>query len=165
MRVICQLIATFVFLFLLSVNAFSYDQLITNINDLQSIEKVDMVDVKQKQKLIINKLKINLKYKFNENKIFISKIIIGQWFSPPHTSITFYKNNYFDRVNHDTKQIEKGFWKITDDGLIISYDNKNWVLKKIDYFILMFNKDDNNYFFSLKVKNDPMFGLIIDDFK
>jgi hypothetical protein len=150
-----SVIVIFIFLTFFSTCKASEHGIISNYNE---IKKIDMSNLEVKLSYIVNKLEINKKYFFSDNKQFFKYVIIGNWHNPPHSVYHFDKDNTFIMKNNNTNQIIQGKWRFSPKGLELNSKGK-WEEKKITYCI--FEKGEGVNSFSI-LSNDNMFLLNID---
>jgi hypothetical protein len=118
--------------------------IIKDEKDVVEIQKVNMIKIKEKLNYLINKLEINKKYYFKDQRKFLEYIIIGTWCNPPRAAY-FFKNTKEFIMTTEYEKIT-GKWRFSSDGLELESNGK--IKKaKILYFIL--EKGEYGYSFSI----------------
>jgi hypothetical protein len=155
------IICSFLFTTLCNVNYLAGEPSLKDKKDFAEIQKIDMANLKDKMNYLIKKLKVNKKYYFKDQKIFLEHIIIGRWANPPHVNYEFLNDHvYFMNIYSMGKTI-KGNWKINSDELELSSNGSIKKVKIISFCLNLDPEEKNRYYFGIEL-SDPVFLLTLD---
>jgi hypothetical protein len=118
--------------------------IIKDDKDVVEIQKVNMISIKEKLNYLINKLEINKKYYYKDQKKFLDYIIIGKWHNPPRAAYLFKNTKEFIMVTEDEKITGK--WRFSSDGLELESNGK---IKKAEILYCILEKGEYGYSFSI----------------
>lgn len=142
-----------------------YDSIIQTQNQLEVISKINMYNRIEKISFIKKNIEIGKKYKYEDGRIFLKYIIIGDWINPPYEKIFFYKNHKYLLKDISTNYKEEGFWDIKDGKLILGKNKSKRNSYIIDYFVLEYDEDSTFKFsFNIVFKDMENSPLLIIEF-
>ena len=115
----------------------------------------DPMNTEEKIQFFKKSLQKDKKYYVKDNIVLFKELLIGDWFGPPHSKYSFYKNGEFEVETDEPDEKNKtGKWTVKDNNILLKFSNgKNWTQYEVEYFTIETNQEEQyQYTFQIKFK-------------
>lgn len=138
------------YLFVLSISS-----VVVSAEGMKARKQSDPMNTEEKIQIFKQSLQKDHKYYVKENPVLFQKLLIGNWYGPPHSKYFFKENGEFEvETDEPADKNKTGKWLIKDNRISIKFNNeKSWNHYEIEYFNIETNQDEQyQYTFYIKFK-------------